>query len=91
MKRLFQRRPKLTEQTIAMHLINEQLAYVGKTWDEVKDDPEWYSNNQLTEQQFNNWKEYSVKTIQKVYKFDKQQAEYEFSWFNLGYGLSVKK
>jgi len=47
MKRLFQRRPKLNEQTIAMHLINEQLAYVGKTWDEVKDDPNWFQNNQL--------------------------------------------
>jgi len=90
MKRLFQRRPKLTEQTIAMHLINEQLAYVGKTWDDVKDDPEWFRNNQLTKKQYKEWKEYSIKRIKEVYKFDYQQAELEFSYFDMGYGLSVK-
>jgi hypothetical protein len=90
MKRLFQRRPKLTEQTIAMHLINEQLAYVGKTWEEVKNDPEWFRNNQLTKKQYKEWKEYSIKRIQEVYNFDHQQAELEFSYFDMGYGLSVK-
>lgn len=90
MKRLFQRRPKLTEQTIAMHLINEQLAYVGKTWNDVKDDPEWFRNNQLTKKQYKEWKEYSIKRIQEVYNFDHQQAELEFSYFDMGYGLSVK-
>ena len=91
MKRLFQRRPKLNEQTLPMHLINEQLAYVGKTWDEVKDDPNWFQNNQLTKKQYAEWKEYSIKRIQEVYKFDHQQASLEFSWFDMGYGLSVKK
>jgi len=90
MKRLFQRRPKLTEQTIAMHLINEQLAYVGKTWEEVKNDPEWFRNNQLTKKQYKEWKEYSIKRIREVYNFDYQQAELEFSYFDMGYGLSVK-
>jgi len=90
MKRLFQRRPKLTEQTIAMHLINEQLAYVGKTWEEVKNDPEWFRNNQLTKKQYKEWKEYSIKRIREVYNFDHQQAELEFSYFDMGYGLSVK-
>ena len=90
MKRLFQRKPKLTEQTIAMHLINEQLAYVNKTWDEVKDDPEWFRNNQLTKKQYNEWKEYSIKRIREVYNFDYQQAELEFSYFDMGYGLAVK-
>jgi len=90
MKRLFQRRPKLTEQTIAIHLINEQLAYVGKTWEEVKNDPEWFRNNQLTKKQYKEWKEYSIKRIREVYNFDHQQAELEFSYFDMGYGLSVK-
>jgi hypothetical protein len=90
MKRLFQRRPKLTEQNIAMHLIHKQLAYVGKTWDEVKDDPNWFQNNQLTKKQYAEWKEYSIKCIKEVYKFDYQQAALEFSWFDMGYGLSVE-
>ncbi len=91
MKHLFQRKPKINEQNITMHLIDKQLAYVGKTWNDIKDDPEWFKNNQITRSQYNEWKEYSIKTIQKVYKFNKQQAEYEFSWFDLGYGLSIKK
>ena len=69
MKRLFQRRPKLTEQTLPMHLINEQLAYVGKTWEQVKDDPNWFQNNQLTKKQYNEWKEYCIEEIKKTYNF----------------------
>ena len=65
MKRLFQRRPKLTEQTIAMHLINEQLAYVGKTWEQVKDDPEWFSNNRLTKKQYNEWKSIALNVFKR--------------------------
>lgn len=91
MKSLFQRKPKVTKDTIAIHLVNEQLAYVNKTWDDVKDDPEWFRNNTLTKKQYNEWKDYSIKVIQDVYKFDYQQASLEFSWFDMGYGLSVKK
>jgi hypothetical protein len=90
MRRLFRRRLKLNEQNIAIHLINEQLAYVGKTWDEVKDDPNWFLNNKLTKTQHEKWKEYSIKQIQNVYKFTRQQAELEFSWFDMGYGLSIE-
>jgi hypothetical protein len=63
---------------------------VGKTWDEVKDDPNWFQNNQLTKKQYNEWKEYSIKRIKEVYKFDHSQAELEFSYFDMGYGLSVE-
>lgn len=90
MKRLLQRRSKLNENNIAIHLVNEQLSYVGKTWDEVKDDPDWFRNNKLTKDQYEKWKEYSIKQIQNVYKFNRQQAELEFSWFSIGYGLSIK-
>ena len=44
---------KLTPETLSKHLVEKQLAYIGKTFDEIKDDPEWYSNNTMTQKQYN--------------------------------------
>ena len=81
---------KLTPETLSKHLVEKQLAYIGKTFDEIKDDPEWYSNNTMTQKQYNEWKEYCIEEIKKTYNFTKQQANIEFEWFSLGYSLSIK-
>lgn len=91
MKRFFLKHNKtVTPQNLGEHLLEKQLAYIGKTINEVKDDPEWYSNNHITQKQYNEWKQYSIETIQKVYKLNARQAEVEFAILDLGYGLSVK-
>jgi hypothetical protein len=80
---------KITRENLVNHLIQKELDYVGKTIEEIKNDPEWYRNYTLTEEQHKEWKEYSMKTIKKVLKTTKLRTESEFAWLDLMYGLRV--
>ena len=80
---------KVTRRNIVDHLINKELAYVGKTMDDIKDDPEWYRNNTMTKEQYEEWKEYSKKLMKKVLKYKKHFIDREFAMLDLMYGLKV--
>lgn len=82
---------KVTRHNIVEHLINKELAYVGKTIEDIKDDPEWYRNNTMTESQHAEWKEYSIKTLKKVLKYPKKLIDREFGMLDLMYGLKIVK
>lgn len=80
---------KITRANIVDHLINKELAYVGKTMEDIKDDPEWYRNNTMTKEQYEEWKEYSKKLMKKVLKYKKPFIDREFAMLDLMYGLKV--
>lgn len=80
---------KVTKNNVVNHLINKELAYVGKTIEDIKDDPEWYRNNTMTKEQYEEWKEYSKKTLKKVLRFNKKFIDREFAMLDLMYGLKV--
>lgn len=80
---------KITRANIVDHLINKELAYVGKTMEDIKDDPEWYRNNTMTKEQYEEWKEYSKKLMKKVLKYKKHFIDREFAMLDLMYGLKV--
>jgi hypothetical protein len=88
-KKLFTKQ-KINKNNIDQHLINKQLSYIGKSIDDIKNDPNWFNNNKLTKRQYEKWKKYSIKVIQEVCDLDRQQAEYEFEWFYLNHGLMIK-
>jgi hypothetical protein len=90
MKHLFKYNKKITSQNLGDHLFQKQLDYIGKTVKEVKNDPEWYLNNKLTKAQYNEWKEYCIEAISKTYQLNERQAELEFNWLDLGYGLTIE-
>lgn len=73
------------------HLLEKQLAYVGKTWDDVINDPEWYTKYTLTGEQHAEWKEYCIEQIQRTYRIFRSSAEKEFAMFDLAYGLKEIK
>ena len=51
----------------------------------------WYQYYTIkTEEEFNTWKNFCIKTIIKYLKFSKKQAEKEFSSLNLAFGLKQK-
>ena len=75
---------------ISEHLIEHQLNIIGKTIIEIKQDPEEYSNNTMTELQQEEFKTYAIPLLKKIFKFNKVKAESTFSWFQLQYGLSTK-
>lgn len=79
---------KLTKDNLVNHMINKQLEYVGKTIEDVKDDPNWYTNNTLTKEQHAEWKEYCLKLMKK-HLVRKHRLDYEFGMFDLMYGLKV--
>jgi aminoglycoside/choline kinase family phosphotransferase len=80
---------KITKQNLAEHLIQKQLEYVGKTIEDIKLDEKWYNNNTLTKEQYEEWKDYSLKLIKKTIKYRKSIVEREFAMFDLMYGLKV--
>jgi hypothetical protein len=79
----------MKREQVAEHLIEYQLNMIGKTIEEVKNDPQWYYNNHYTQAEYLQFRSYAVKLIKKVFKCNKLKAEKTFDWFNLAFGLRV--
>lgn len=83
--------PKINRENIAIHLIEYELNMVGKTLEEAKKSSTWYSDNNMTEEQYEMFKGYAIPLIKKVFKCSKKKAEETFRWFDLMYGIRVIK
>ena len=81
---------KITRENISRHLIEYQLAMVGKSMMDTLDDDKWYFNITMTTEQFTEFKKYSIKLIKKVFKCNTTRAKSTFDWFNLAFGLRIK-
>ena len=81
---------KVNRTNISDHLIEYQLQIIGKTINDIKDDPEWYHTNTFTPEQFEVFKAYAIPLLKKTFKFNKSKAESTFAWFNLQFGLRLK-
>jgi hypothetical protein len=86
-----QPKPPINRYNITDHLIEYQLNMIGLTIDDVKHEESWYDKYCLSPEQYEAFKSYAIPLLKKVFKFNKGKAESTFSWFDLGYGLSVKK
>jgi hypothetical protein len=80
---------KITRENLVMHLIGFQLKMIGKTIDDVKDDPEWYHNNTLTLEELRDFDVYAFPLIKKVFKCNTNKAKQILAEFNLYYGLRI--
>lgn len=74
-----------------VELINEQLKPHGVTYDEVKEDPQWYMNYATDEETEKQFMEYCTQRIREVLKVNKKLAEKETQWFILQWGLTLEK
>jgi len=81
---------KITRDNISRHLVEYELAMVGKTMMDTFNDDKWYFNITMTREQFAEFKLYAVKLIRKTFKCNKLNGEKIFDWFNLGFGLRIK-
>ena len=81
---------KINRENITRHLIEYQLAMVGKSMMDTLDDDKWYFNITMTTEQFEEFKKYSIKLIKKVFKCNTTRAKSTFDWFNLAFGLRIK-
>ncbi len=75
---------------VADHLLEYQLAMVGKTIEEARKDDMWYFNWTLTTEQYEEFRKYAVPLLKKVFKFNTRKAQQTFDWFNLQFGLRIK-
>lgn len=81
---------KIKRENLGNHLFEYQLSLIGKTSEDAVNNKEWLEEWYLTEEQFKDFENYAIKTIQKVLKCNKQRAKSAFNWFDLGFGLKVK-
>lgn len=81
---------KINRANITNHLIEYQLAIVGKTIVETFDDDKWYFNWTMTKEQHTQFREYAIPLLQKIFKFSKSKANNTFAWFDLSFGLRIK-
>lgn len=82
---------KINRTNITDHLIEYQLQMIEKTISDVENDEKWYTNNTMTQEQYDEFKKYAVPLLKKVFKFNKTKAEDTFSWFILQFGLRIDK
>jgi hypothetical protein len=76
---------------VLLEILNKQLSYFDKTVDDVKDNEKWYEENSFTEEQFEEWKNFSIELLRKKLKFSKTFAIKQFSWINLMWGFKIKE
>jgi hypothetical protein len=81
---------KVNRDNITRHLVEYQLAMVGKTMLDTLDDDKWYFNITMTQEQHEEFKRYAIPLLKKIFKFNKTKADATFNWFNLAYGLRIK-
>jgi len=71
-------------------LINEMFKIAGHdvTYDDIKDRKDnWFTNWTMTEDQYNEWKLWGKKYLQKKLNMYAKQAEKEMGWIGLMWGL----
>ena len=74
-----------------IELINEQLKKHNVTYEDVKEDPEWYMNYRTSVEDEEAFISFCISRIQEVLKFNKKMATKEAHWFILQWGLALEK
>ena len=81
---------KITRDNITNHLVEYQLAMVGKTLLDTLDDDMWYFNFTMTQAEHEEFRKYAIKLIRKTFRCNRLNGEKTFDWFNLQFGLRIK-
>lgn len=76
---------------VFVELINMQLAPHGKTYSDVKGDPDWYMRYTTTREAEVAFMKDGTDLIRKKLRLNKKMAEMEMSWFILQWGLTTNE
>lgn len=77
------------ERELFIDLINHQLKDHGVTYDDVKDNPQWYMEYKTTQEKEQKFIKHIVESVVNKLGLDIKQAEKEAQWFILQWGLAV--
>jgi len=78
-----------TQKDVFIELVNLQLKPHGKTYKDVKGDPEWYMRYKTNRDSEKNFIAEGTELIRKKLGLTKKLAEKEMSWFVLQWGLTT--
>lgn len=92
---------KISGEQFALDCIKKEFEIIGKPkdwstfkelceWSKLEENRKWFSDNEFeTPEQYYEWKKYFMEHFYdwQPKRVSKAQAEREFSWFNLQYGL----
>lgn len=74
---------------VFVELVNLQLKPHGKTYEDVKGDPEWYMRYKTTREDESVFQTQAVEILRTKLGMTKKMAEREMSWFILQWGLTT--
>jgi len=92
---------KISGEQFTLDCINKEFEIIGSTnhwdtfeelckWTKQEENKKWYTNNCFTTpEQWKQWKQYFMEHFYdwQPKRVSKREAENEFNWFNLSYGL----
>jgi len=77
------------QEQVFIELVNLQLKPHGKTYEDVKGDPEWYMKYTTSRDSEKAFMTEGIAIIRKKLGITKKLAEKEMSWFILQWGLTT--
>jgi regulator of sirC expression with transglutaminase-like and TPR domain len=77
------------QKQLFIELVNKQLEPHGKTYEDVINIPNWYTQFKTTAAAEKEFAQYAKKRIMEDLKLSAKLAENEVNWFILQWGLSV--
>lgn len=81
---------KINRKTILSHLIDFELALAGKKLTDAVDAHDWRFDFTITNYQLEQFRNYAIPLLKKVFRCNKAKAESTFEWFWKNYGLRIK-
>lgn len=81
---------KANRENISQHLMEYQLKMVGKTLMDVVDDDRWRFNITMNLEQREEFRKYTIATIQRIFKCNRTKAENTYNTFIHDFGLRIK-
>lgn len=82
-------RDRTKERKLFVELINFQLAEHGVTYDDVKDNPNWYMEYHTTQEKEQEFVAHICERVQEELGLSEDLAKKEAHWFILQWGLTI--
>lgn len=84
------RKKTINRKNVAQHLLEVELGIVNKKLTDLLEIDNWRFHWTITREQYNEFHNYSIPLLQKIFKFNKRKAEETFKWFYGNFGLRIK-
>jgi hypothetical protein len=77
------------QREVFIKLIDMQMAQHGLTYEDIKNEPNFYTKYTTTREKEAEWINEGVELIRKELKLNKKSAQIEMSWVVLQWGLRI--